>query len=39
MNSLVTSKMSDYLKKFTENTSFGTTELCKYCVLVYVAVF
>ena len=20
-----------HLKKFTENTSFGTTELCKYC--------
>ena len=23
--------MSNYWKKFTENTSFGTTELCKYC--------
>ena len=23
-------KMSNYSKKFTENTSFGTTELCKY---------
>ena len=23
--------MSNYLKKLTENTSFGTTEICKYC--------
>ena len=23
--------MSNYLKKFTENMAFGTTELCKYC--------
>ena len=23
--------MLNYLKKFTENMVFGTTELCKYC--------
>ena len=38
-NSLVTSKMSNYLKKLTENTSFGTTELCKYCGLSILCLF
>ena len=28
--------MSNYWKKFTEKTSFGTTELCKYCGSMYV---
>ena len=28
--------MSNYLKKFTENTSFGTTEQCKYCGLITI---
>ena len=32
------SQMSNYLKKFTENTAFGTTELYRYCGLNYVKV-
>ena len=28
---LLHSQMSNFLKKLTANTAFGTTELCKYC--------
>ena len=30
--------MSNYLKKFTENTAFGTTELYRYCGLKEVII-
>ena len=29
--------MSNYLKKFNENTTFGTTELCRYCAPTHVS--